>query len=121
MTEYIALICDMNDFGMPTEDTADELIMCYLEEEPWLKAFPFSVPEGTPEEIVTRVARGIFFENDWTMQDTVSTVIFADQVTEAQLSSDDDYDDDEDYSILEDDGSANIEVDEIEEVDYVEE
>lgn len=109
MDSYIALICDMVDFGLPADDTADELIACYIEEVDWLTAYPFSAPKDTPEEIITRVARGIFFENDWTMSQTVSTVIFADQVEEAKTASTDD--DEEPESILEDDGSADIEVD----------
>ena len=114
MTEYIALICTMEDFGLPVENTGQELIECYIEEADWLTSYRFEVPENTPEEIVTRVGRGVFWENDWTMDGTVSTVMVA---TAAEVSEDEP--EVEPESIMVDDGSADVEVDDDEdEVDW---
>ena len=75
---YIALISSMDDFGLAQgedEDVVDVMLYAYLEKEDWVNAHTFDVPSGTEEELVTLVARGIFFENDWSMDDSVSCVV----------------------------------------------
>ena len=97
----------MEGFDLPVEDAAQELIECYVEGADWLSSYEFSVPENTPEDIVTRVGRGIFWEKKWEIDSSVSTVI---KVSDAMIDTDDD-DDVDPESILYDTGSADIEVD----------
>ena len=75
---YIALISSMDDFGLAQgedEDVVDVMLYAYIEKEDWVSAHPFDVPAGTDEELVTLVARGLFWENDWSMDDSVSCVV----------------------------------------------
>jgi|LWDU01.1.fsa_nt_gi hypothetical protein len=78
MKQFIALIASVDDFGLGLdegEDISDAMIDAFLEKESWLSSYEFEVPNALSEEAITRIARGIFWENNWIQADTVSVVM----------------------------------------------
>jgi hypothetical protein len=78
MKQFIGLIGSTDDFGLGLEEgmeVSDVMIDAFLEKEPWLVSYRFEVPDGLDELAIARIARGIFWENNWTQDDTVSVVM----------------------------------------------
>ena len=78
MKKYVALIMRAEDFGVGIEEgesIEDILMDGYLEKENWVHGYEFECPDSFDEETVTLIARGYFWENDWTMQDTISCIL----------------------------------------------
>lgn len=71
MSRYTAFIASTDDF----HGGADELVDAWQNEHPSVYHVDFEVPEGTPSRMVVLIARGLFWEDAWTMDDTVSTVV----------------------------------------------
>jgi len=94
MKNYIALICTIEDFGWTNDENSveEELLEAHLEEKPWIYSYDIEVPEDTSEEHITLIARGIFWENDWSMNGTVSTVIAYTDAEENTTDDDEDLD-----------------------------
>ena len=71
MKRYTAFIAPMDDF----HGTAEDLVEAWQNDHPCVYHVDFEVPVGTSDRIVALVARGLFWEDQWTMDDTVSTVV----------------------------------------------
>jgi|LWDU01.1.fsa_nt_gi hypothetical protein len=70
---YTAFIASMDDYN----GSADDLPMA----SQGVTIYDFEVPKGTGDDTATLVARGIFFNNGWSMEDSISTVIENSQPT----------------------------------------
>ena len=55
--------------------TKEGLVDAWLNEHPHVYHIDFEVPDDTPDRNVVLIARGLFWEDAWTMDDTVSTVV----------------------------------------------
>ena len=78
--KYVALIMRAEDFEYRLEegDTIEDVLTDgYLEKENWVHGYEFACPDSLDEETVTLIARGYFWENDWTMTDTISCILRA--------------------------------------------
>lgn len=78
MKKYVALIMLQDDFGVGLEEgesIEDIMTEAYLEKETWIHGYEFECADSTPEETVTLIARGYFWENNWTMDDTISCIL----------------------------------------------
>ena len=76
MRTYTFLIGTMDDF-----DSLDDLVD-YVEAKPTedssaanYSIFEFDAPDDCDDETVTMIGRGIAFSNNWSMDDTFSTMI----------------------------------------------
>ena len=68
---YTAFIATRDDFHGSPEDLAE----AWQNDHPAVYHHDFDVPDGTPDRIVALIARGLFWEDQWTKDDTVSTVV----------------------------------------------
>jgi hypothetical protein len=64
---YTAFIASMHDYN----GSADDLPMAGL----GVTIYDFEVPRGAGDDVAALVARGIFFNNGWSLEDSISTVI----------------------------------------------
>ena len=71
MKRYTAFIAPCDDF----HGTAEDLTDAWLNNHPAVYHVDFDVPDGTSDRLVALIARGLFWEDQWTMDDTVSTVV----------------------------------------------
>jgi hypothetical protein len=71
MRRYTAFIAPTDDF----HGSADDLVDAWQNEHPAVYHIDFEVPVDTSERFVTLIARGLFWEDQWSMDDTVSTVV----------------------------------------------
>ena len=69
--KYTALIADA-DSGL---SGCDVLKTEWLNGNPAVYNYDFEVPDGTSDELVVLIARGLFWQADWTMSGTCSTVV----------------------------------------------
>jgi hypothetical protein len=67
---YTALIAHA-DSGL----SADDLVAEAQVDNPAVYHYDFEVPDGTSHELICLIGRGLFFQNDWTMDDTCSTIV----------------------------------------------
>jgi hypothetical protein len=77
MQEYIGLIASMDDYGHPEDgvDIMEEMITAFEEKEDWIHAYPFSAPDDLSQDLVVLIARGLFWDAQWSADDTVSVVV----------------------------------------------
>tara|TARA_A100001388_G_C28469237_1_gene356943 strand:+ start:236 stop:577 length:342 start_codon:yes stop_codon:yes gene_type:complete len=78
MKKYIALIMKSDDFGWGLEEdetVEDILIQGYLEKENWVTGYEFECPDSLSEELVVLLGHGHFWENGWTVDDTISCMM----------------------------------------------
>tara|TARA_Y100000592_G_scaffold98127_1_gene170417 strand:+ start:731 stop:1066 length:336 start_codon:yes stop_codon:yes gene_type:complete len=71
MERYTAFIASTDDF----RGTADELVSEWQDEHPAVYHIDFEVPKGTSSRLITLIARGLFWEDQWTSDGTISTVV----------------------------------------------
>jgi hypothetical protein len=67
---YTALIAHA-DTGLSADDLVEEA----QDGNPLVFHYDFEVPDGTDHELICLIGRGLFFQNDWTMDDTCSTIV----------------------------------------------
>ena len=78
MKKYLALIMKSSDFGWGLDegDTVEDILgQGYIDKETWVTGYTFSCPDKTPEELVVRIGHGYFWENGWSLEDTVSCMM----------------------------------------------
>tara|TARA_E500000331_G_scaffold301608_1_gene303120 strand:+ start:177 stop:497 length:321 start_codon:yes stop_codon:yes gene_type:complete len=88
MKKYVALIMLQDDFGVGLEEgesIEDIMADAYLEKESWIHGYEFECPDSMSEETVTLIARGYFWENNWSMDGTISCIL-----RDEEASSEDD-------------------------------
>jgi len=73
MKQYKAIIVSMDDYHGDRKDLHNEDLSGTNH-----GVYPFDVPVDFSEEYVTLIAWGIFFDNDWCMDGTMSTVVEVD-------------------------------------------
>ena len=71
MKHYAAFIAPIDDY----DGTAEDLPTEWQNANEAVHIYDFSVPEGFSNEMVVLIARGIFWEADWSREGTVSTVV----------------------------------------------
>ena len=71
MKRYTAFIAPCDDF----HGSAEDLVEAWSNDHPAVYHVDFDVPDGTSDRLVALIARGLFWEDQWTMDDTVSTVV----------------------------------------------
>jgi hypothetical protein len=71
MKRYTAFIAAMDDF----HGTAEDLVEAWQNDHPSVYHVDFEVPLGTSDRLVALIARGLFWEDQWSADDTVSTVV----------------------------------------------
>lgn len=71
MRRYTAFIAPTDDF----HGSADDLVDAWQNEHPAVYHIDFEVPIDTPDRMIALIARGLFWEDQWSMDDTVSTVV----------------------------------------------
>ena len=71
MKRYTALIAPTDDY----HGTGEELAEAWQNDHPAVYHIDFEVPDGTSNRLIVLIARGLFWEDQWTMGATVSTVI----------------------------------------------
>lgn len=105
MKKYLALIMKSEDFGWGLEEgesVEDILIDGFLEKESWVTGYTFSCPDKLPEDLVVKIGHGIFWENGWTLDDTVSCMVedFGEEAPELEEEPDEEDSDPEDENVL---------------------
>jgi hypothetical protein len=70
MKKYSAFVAPLDDIG-----EVCDLVSEWQAENPSVYIIDFEVPHGTDERTVTLIARGLMWEDGWTEQGTVSTVV----------------------------------------------
>ena len=68
---YSVFVAPIDDF----DGSVADLISEWKAENPLVYIIDFEVPHGTDERTVTLIARGLMWEDGWTEQGTVSTVV----------------------------------------------
>ena len=68
--KYSAFVASRDDIG-----EVCDLVSEWQAENPSVYIIDFEVPHGTDERTVTLIARGLMWEDGWTEQGTVSTVV----------------------------------------------
>ena len=71
MKRYTAFIALTDNFN----GTAEELVDEWQKEHPHVYHIDFEVPDETSNRLITLIARGLFWEDQWTMDGTISTVV----------------------------------------------
>ena len=110
MKKYVALIMRAEDFGWSLEEgesIEDIMVDGFLQKEDWIHGYEFECPDSLDEETVTLIARGYFWENDWTMSDTISCIV-RDEETELAENPDEDSDGDPDAVEVDSDDAVYI-------------
>ena len=69
--KYSAFVAPIDDF----EGSADDLISEWQAENPSGWIIDFEVPEGTDARTVILIGRGLMWEDQWTEQGTISTIV----------------------------------------------
>ena len=71
MKRYTAFIAPTDDF----HGTAEDLVEAWQNDHPAVYHNDFEVPDGTSDRLVSLLARGLFWEDQWSMDDTVFNVV----------------------------------------------
>ncbi len=71
MKQFAAFIAEMRD----VDCGAEQLPELWKQGHPGVHIHEFEVPKGTDSDTIVLVARGLFFQSGWAMQDTLSTVV----------------------------------------------
>jgi len=76
MTKYTAIIASTDDLDFELEDNAGNFLVDSFKDGSLedMNASVFHFESDADDETVTLIARGLFFQNDWCMDDTISTV-----------------------------------------------
>jgi hypothetical protein len=71
MKRYTALIAQTEDFLGTTEDLAE----AWTNDHPAVYHVDFDVPDGTSDRLISLIAHGLFWEDQWSDDDTVHTIV----------------------------------------------
>ena len=71
MKRYTAFIAPTDDF----HGTAEDLVEAWQNDHPAVYHNDFEVPDETSDRLVALIARGLFWEDQWSMDDTVFNVV----------------------------------------------
>ena len=70
MKKYSAFVASLDDIG-----EVCDLVSEWQAENPSVYIIDFEVPEGTDARTVILIGRGLMWEDGWTEQGTVSTIV----------------------------------------------
>jgi len=71
MKRYTLLVASIDDF----KGTAEDLALSWQDEDPHVYSIDFDAPDNVSARTVTLIGRGLMWEDQWTSQGTVSTII----------------------------------------------